>query len=546
MIAKRSFYNIVIVTLLIATSVAVGVLLGRRQSPMEVAPVTTTDGAQPSKEGKEEAAVELSDLDRPVADMWAARCEHDIPQHQCDECRYELGMVKLAPEMFGPKGLILTTTPSLQSMGEEHTLPGEVQMDESRTVHVASPLAGSITRSFAAPGQRVAASAPLFELDSPEVAEARSSYLKGQAALALARKTAERESLLFAKKITSAMEVQEAEARLAEAETEVAAVRGKLRRLGLSETEIDAPTASLSGLVTIRAPRAGQVSEGHANLGEYVEAGKELLTLTDPDAVWIVADLRDQELAALTTGAKGGVKGDVTVLGRTFPAHYEQVLSQVSEETRTPRARFRISNTGGALKPGMFVTVRLLLPTSAATLVVPKVAVLADAGRTFVFVHHEGDFWVRRPVTLGRRSGTWSRSSGDLTAEPADHRRRLLPLEKRRPAREDGRRLRGLREETTMHALITFLMRQRWFVIAATLLLCLGGWVAWTRLPIDAFPDVTNVQVMVLTEAPGLSAVDVEQQVTYPIEQQMGGVPQGHPGPLPLQGRPLAGDRGLR
>ncbi|NTV12680.1 MAG: efflux RND transporter permease subunit [Desulfobulbaceae bacterium] len=77
-----------------------------------------------------------------------------------------------------------------------------------------------------------------------------------------------------------------------------------------------------------------------------------------------------------------------------------------------------------------------------------------------------------------------------------------------------------------MHTFITFLMRQRWFVIGATLLLCLGGWVAWTRLPIDAFPDVTNVQVMVLTETPGLSSVDVEQQVTYPIEQQMGGVPK--------------------
>ena len=77
-----------------------------------------------------------------------------------------------------------------------------------------------------------------------------------------------------------------------------------------------------------------------------------------------------------------------------------------------------------------------------------------------------------------------------------------------------------------MHAFVAFLLRQRWFVVAATLLLCIAGAVAWTRLPIDAFPDVTNVQVMVLTEAAGLSAADVEQQVTYPIEQQMGGVPR--------------------
>jgi len=77
-----------------------------------------------------------------------------------------------------------------------------------------------------------------------------------------------------------------------------------------------------------------------------------------------------------------------------------------------------------------------------------------------------------------------------------------------------------------MQTFITFLLRQRWFVLAATLLLCIAGWIGWTRLPIDAFPDVTNVQVMVLTEAAGLSAADVEQQVTYPIEQQMGGVPK--------------------
>ncbi len=420
MISKRSLSIFVIVVLLVGGSLAVGVLIGRRQGAVVAPPPQTAGESHPAGEeaghaGHDEHGGETSDLDRPIAEMWAASCEHDIPQHQCDECRYELGMVKLAPEMFGAQGLILTTNPSLQAMSEERTLPGEVQMDESRTVHVASPLAGSISRSFAAPGQRVATGAPLFELDSPEVAEARSSYLKGQASLALARKTAERENLLFAKKITSAVEVQEAEARLSAAETEVAAVRGKLRRLGLAEAEIDAPNAPLSGLVTIRAPRGGQVSEGHANLGEYVEAGKELLTLTDPDAVWVVADLRDQELAALTAAAKGGVKAEVTVLGRTFPAHYEQVLSQVSEETRTPRARFRITNTGGVLKPGMFVSVRLLLPTSTATLVVPKVAVLADAGRTFVFVHHQGDFWVRRPVTLGKRSGAMVEVTGDLT-----------------------------------------------------------------------------------------------------------------------------------
>jgi len=77
-----------------------------------------------------------------------------------------------------------------------------------------------------------------------------------------------------------------------------------------------------------------------------------------------------------------------------------------------------------------------------------------------------------------------------------------------------------------MRAFIEFLLRRRILVLSLTGILVAAGAIAWTRLPIDAFPDVTNVQVMVLAEAPGFSAVDVEQQVTYPVEQQMGGVPK--------------------
>ncbi len=71
-----------------------------------------------------------------------------------------------------------------------------------------------------------------------------------------------------------------------------------------------------------------------------------------------------------------------------------------------------------------------------------------------------------------------------------------------------------------------WLVTRRWAVLFAGGLVVIGGFVAWTRLPIDAFPDVTNIQVMVLTKAAGLSAADVEQRVTYPIEQQMGGLPK--------------------
>ncbi len=72
----------------------------------------------------------------------------------------------------------------------------------------------------------------------------------------------------------------------------------------------------------------------------------------------------------------------------------------------------------------------------------------------------------------------------------------------------------------------TRLLESRFLVLLATGVAVLAGVLAWQRLPIDAFPDVTNTQVMILSQAPGLAAVDVEQRVSYPIEQVMRGLPR--------------------
>ncbi len=77
-----------------------------------------------------------------------------------------------------------------------------------------------------------------------------------------------------------------------------------------------------------------------------------------------------------------------------------------------------------------------------------------------------------------------------------------------------------------MPALIGFALRNRLLVIAMTLgLIGLGVW-SMVRLPIDAIPDVTNVQVQVNTNAPALSPLEVERQITLPVELAMFGLPQ--------------------
>lgn len=74
-------------------------------------------------------------------------------------------------------------------------------------------------------------------------------------------------------------------------------------------------------------------------------------------------------------------------------------------------------------------------------------------------------------------------------------------------------------------ALVEFSLRQRILVIGLACLLSVVGLLAFESIPIDAYPDVTNIQVQVLTEAPGLSPVEVERFITYPLELQMTGLP---------------------
>jgi cobalt-zinc-cadmium resistance protein CzcA len=77
-----------------------------------------------------------------------------------------------------------------------------------------------------------------------------------------------------------------------------------------------------------------------------------------------------------------------------------------------------------------------------------------------------------------------------------------------------------------INPILNFSVRQRMLVMLASVVLVGFGLLALRRIPIDAFPDVTNVQVQVLATAGGMSPPEVEKLVTRPIEIQMGGLPR--------------------
>ncbi|MEY4466890.1 MAG: hypothetical protein RIR21_683, partial [Pseudomonadota bacterium] len=74
-------------------------------------------------------------------------------------------------------------------------------------------------------------------------------------------------------------------------------------------------------------------------------------------------------------------------------------------------------------------------------------------------------------------------------------------------------------------SLIRFSIAQRMLVLLLAVGVAIAGIYSYQRLPIDAVPDITNVQVQINTLAPGYSPLEAEQRVTYPLETVMAGLP---------------------
>jgi len=77
-----------------------------------------------------------------------------------------------------------------------------------------------------------------------------------------------------------------------------------------------------------------------------------------------------------------------------------------------------------------------------------------------------------------------------------------------------------------INKILKFALEQRLLVILATFILIGSGLWAMKKLPVDAFPDVTNIQVQILTQAGGMAPTEVEKLITFPIETSMGGLPK--------------------
>ena len=79
-----------------------------------------------------------------------------------------------------------------------------------------------------------------------------------------------------------------------------------------------------------------------------------------------------------------------------------------------------------------------------------------------------------------------------------------------------------------MRGIILLAIQKRWMMVAVFFLICMLGFYSWNQLSVEAYPDIADVTVQVITQVPGLAAEEIEQQITIPIERELNGLPGVH------------------
>jgi cobalt-zinc-cadmium efflux system membrane fusion protein len=350
-----------------------------------------------------------------IEERVSAKCECGVPTYQCAECRYEVGVVKLDASLLKREdggGLVRTNTVARTQVQEVLPVTGEVALNENAAVHISPRIAGIIETVSVDIGARVKVGDTLFTLASVELGRALADYERNRTLSGLSEKIFARETKLKEQKVGSEQDAMDAQMAFEQHRTDLRASEQTLHVLGLTDDDLTAMRelshGADAGRLSIRAPVAGTIIEKHAVSGEMAEPGKDVMLLSDLTTVWVWANVHSRDLARLLAAEKRGpVAVGITVAAfpdRQFQGALDYIGATMDERTRTVKVRATVRNPELELRPGMFCEAAISLANGKAeeVLAVPRSAVVADEGKSFVFKHWKDDFYVRQDVRKGR------------------------------------------------------------------------------------------------------------------------------------------------
>lgn len=284
---------------------------------------------------------------------------------------------------------VRTEVASLRALGKVVRAAGRIEPDERRIFTISPKFEGYVERLHVnVTGQPVGRGQPLFEVYSPELVSAQREYaIAAQGVEAM--KDAGGEALGGMKQLAGSSLMRLKNWDISEEQIKMLAKSGETRRT-----------------LTFRSPVSGIVTEKKALQGMRFMPGEMLYQVADLSSVWVIADVFEQDIGLVQTGAKAKVRINAYP-DRMFEGRITYVYPTLKAETRTVPVRIELANPGQLLKPAMFAQVELPVGGAAQVLVVPDSAVIDSGMRRIVLVQSKAGRFEPREVKLGARSDSY-------------------------------------------------------------------------------------------------------------------------------------------
>src|SRR5262249_39411571 len=423
------------------------------------------------------------------------------------------GEIRLPPDSPQLKRLRIGEVGTEQVPLEEVFVPGKIEANPTRISRIALPVAGRVKQLMFTNGRTVSQGQPVIALDSPETAAALSAYRQAQAKVtqAKAAQTKAEADLnrikdLFDNRAVAQKEVIGAETALAQAKSDVAQAEAALEETQKKLLIFGLQSDQTVQDILVRAPVSGKVLEISVAAGEYRnDTSAPVMTIADLSTVFMAADVPEDRIRLIQPGEQVEINLSAYP-GQTLRGEVKRISDTVDPQTRTIKVRAELQNPAGRLRPEMFGEIRHKQGMREMP-VVPAGAIVQGDQRNIVYRENSTGVFEPVEVTFGRREGDRVPILSGI--KPGD---RVVI---------DGAML--LRNYCVSQAMLPLLLRaafrQRFITITLTVVLIGLGIYSYRQLKIEAYPDISDTQVVVITLFPGHAAEEMEQQVTVPIER---------------------------
>lgn len=272
---------------------------------------------------------------------------------------------------------VVTVYPTRKPFPHEVEALGTIRANES--VDVTAKIAERVVAIHFQEGEQVRKGEVLVELDQTEV---KADLAAAEAAASDSRSQYKRSQELYRTRALSEAQLEQLQAALLANEARVEAARARLNDR------------------IIRAPFAGRVGLRNVSVGSLVSPGEVITTLDDLSIVKLDCAVPELFLATLQPGLTIEARSRAFP-GEAFEGRVDSVATRVDPATRSIKIRALIDNRDRRLRPGMFMTVKLVRSEGQA-LMLPEAAIVSENDRHFVYVI-ENQRAYQREVTTGRR-----------------------------------------------------------------------------------------------------------------------------------------------